>query len=337
MRRLYDRIGVWLSAAASVALPVLRRPWVRGLGLLIGVVLIAIGLLTGLQRVDFSSAFRSLGLRGLALALALGALTTFLSALGWALIVDALTPHADVWRSLRSYFAALPLKYIPGSVWNHFGRAAWLAELSRLPPRDSTLSSSGGSGAMGVALDFGWLLWSGMVATGVTAMLNPPRALSGVISRGGLVAIAVMLTAISAAAPFVLYGLPGQSAARSRWGFAIRLWSAHLLQILSWLAASALLGYLVANLSFNPELQLDLGESALALFAGISTGLAVLFVPNGIGVREWVIGATLSHIVPVENGFAAGILHRMIVMSSELLIFLVMGVQFIFRRPISRD
>lgn len=74
-------------------------------------------------------------------------------------------------------------------------------------------------------------------------------------------------------------------------------------------------------------------DSMFALFAGMIAGLAVVVVPNGLGVREWVISLGYAGSVSAEVSFAAGFVFRIFGMVAETVIFLVITIVGVKSEP----
>ena len=325
MKRAFAQTGGLARSVAPTILRLLRGRRARGVGILVGCALLGFGLWSALSHINFASVIGAVTPIRLVIGLGLAVLTATLGAMAWAAIVSAIAPGTRFGRSMIAFYAALPLKYLPGSVWNHLGKAAWLSQATW--PTGGPNSSRGiTSGVFGVALDLALLLWSGAVATILLGAWQVPTALSLLTQPAtwylGLAATGI----ISAAIPFVLRRLWWRQIKRAVIGFAARIWCAHLLQIAGWLCSSVLLGYIVVVMEPPGGTMPSSSDSMFALFAGMIAGLAVAVVPNGLGVREWVISLGYASSASAEISFAAGFVFRIFGMVAETVIFLVITV-----------
>ncbi|MEO7704712.1 MAG: hypothetical protein ABIV92_08750 [Thermoflexales bacterium] len=268
---------------------------------------------------------RELGPAGLVFGLCAAALTQIFGAIAWAVIVSALLPGVSFPVSVMSFFATMPLKYLPGSVWNHVGKAAWLIQAPSMARTPATKSRIG-FGMVGVAQEFIMLLLSGAIATLLLGLWKVPRVLGGLVTQGVWDWAFVMFVAVAIFTPLLMHSFMRHLTARPVMSFVIRLWCALILQVAGWVCGGALLGYIVIAMKGADQSGLGLSDSMFALYTGITAGLAALFVPNGLGVREWIISAAFGGSVPVAVAFAAGLVYRLFVMVSEFVALVLTSI-----------
>jgi hypothetical protein len=179
---------------------------------------------------------------------------------------------------------------------------------------------------VGVAQEFIMLLLSGAIATLLLGLWKVPRVLSGSVTQGAWDWLFVMFVAVAVVTPMFMHWFMRHLIARTVLPFITRLWCALILQVAGWVCGGALLGYIVAAMNGADQSGPSLSDSMFALYAGITAGLAALFVPNGLGVREWIISVAFGGSVPVAVAFAAGLVYRLLVMVSELVALVLISI-----------
>lgn len=314
-----------IAPAVHAASRLLRGRRARTFGAVLGIALLAAGLWSSLSGLDLGSIAGAMGVAGLFGGISLGLVTQVLGAMAWSVIVSAMAPSVGFKSSMAAFFTALPLKYLPGSVWNHVAKATWLTQKPSLA-RNATAGLVGAS-VLTVGLEFFLLLWSGLVATLLVGVVQIPRGVVALIGQAGWNTLFVLSLLVAFLIPVIVFRLSKQLASRALRAFVVRIWCAELLQVAGWLCGSALLGYLVAVVGGTPDLAPGLSDSVLALYSGMTAGLAALFVPNGIGVREWAIAFAYSGSASSAAAFTAGMSFRVLVMCGELGMFLFLTVR----------
>lgn len=325
MKRRFARLLVPLSVAAPTVLRLMRRPGTRILGTVAGGLLLGLGFSNSFADFDFASMVGTIGWRGLASSLGLAMLSLACGAMAWAMTVSAVIPRAQFGQSLAIFCESLPLKYLPGSVWNHIGKAAKVT-----PPLDLARKSGTarrvGAGVLSAALDFLMLLWSGMIATLLLGVLRVPRVVSTLLSYEAWIASLIVSGVVAIVIPLFSRGLLEGGIGRPAVRFAARIWGAQLFQVAGWILSGAALCYVVTALGSVAQPGPSLSDSVFALYTGMVAGLAAIFVPNGLGVREWVISVAYTGSASTSTAFAAGFGFRVLVMLAELIAFLVITI-----------
>jgi hypothetical protein len=320
MKRALTALRPQAEAAWGALLRISRGRTARLVGFIIGCLLLIWGLWVTSSRIDVVRVASALGFAGLAMGVALGSAAGLLGALAWAFTASAILPGTGLGNAMRIFLVTLPMKYLPGSVWSHVGRAAWLDQTQKVPGPAPRLGSHAGPSI--VAIDFGLLLWSGLVAVGASGLLAVPQSLSDSVSPALWIMCFGMLICVSVG----IMAMLGRFVIGANMGslrvFAVRISIAHGLQVLSWLVGAVLLQFLESSTTGYPQSSPAFSDSMLALYVGMVAGLAALVVPNGIGVREAVISVMLGGSAPVEAGFLASLLFRAVTVVSEIVIFL---------------
>jgi glycosyltransferase 2 family protein len=277
-----------------------ERPAARVLGRLVAVALVVVlGLrLWQLWRrdpVDFGS------LDGATFVAAVVASVAAVSAYGlvWPFLLRRLgTPASISWITL--FFKSQLGKYLPGSVWQYAGRVG-LARNRGVPVQTALISVAAEIGYSAVAaaaaasLILGWIAAAGIFA-GLAVVLalavareqrlsrllaqTPSERSNGPVDRQG-----VRAALHAAPAAVVLY---------------LAVWGLYGLAL--WTTGRALFAVPVS------ELARYIGVFALAWLAG----LVAFFAPGGIGVREAVIAALLTHRLGQANAIVLAATSRIV-------------------------
>ena len=203
----------------------------------------------------------------------------------WLAILDALGVQPQRrWAAL--FFQAQLGKYIPGSVWQYAGRAA-VARANGLPIRPVVVSlpieftAAGIAGGVTGAFLLGW--WGALVVGPVAlALVALERPLR---SRGPAAPATIRAT--------LLY---------------IPAWL--LLGASFWLCARGLLGVPARDLA------LYMGAFAIAWLAG----LAAIYAPGGLGVREAVLVALLSGRIGTADALVVAAASRLILILVDVVL-----------------
>ncbi|NLG27456.1 MAG: hypothetical protein GX557_06070 [Chloroflexi bacterium] len=291
-----------------------RPPWLRWVGRILGVVLVALSVYyLGRSLVD---GLRQVPLRDLRpqpapllLSFALTVVCVGLGGWSWHLVLRALGHPLMLRRCLAIQTTSNLAKYVPGYAWQLVGKG-YLTRREGLPTAVV---------AFAVPLELGALLLSG-VAVALVAM---PGGLEfpglGRMPAGAQIAGAGLAWAALALLPVVLGSL-GAHPRRPRWVAPIvrprTLWAALGVLLLSWVLFGLAFGLLAR--AFQP---LRLADYRLAVFSLVSSflvSLLALFVPAGLGVRESVMAATLGARLPGSLPVVVAVLSRGVLTLAEL-------------------
>lgn len=231
-------------------------------------------------------------------ALALGLLSLGQSTLFWARGLSSMGAHRPAGEVLEATVAAIPARYLPGSVWYAAGR---VGHLRRGGTSAATLSAIAGLETLlsfVVALGFGAAL---LLASGEGADAGGPAI------AGAAVALALL------ASPWIVNPVLRRVA---RWRGATAVptlgWHGYLelcghLVVFWATSAAAFLCYLAAF----PEVDTPgLVRTAGSFLVAWAVGFAAIFAPQGAGVFETTVasllsGAPLAALAIVVAGYRA--------------------------------
>jgi glycosyltransferase 2 family protein len=281
----------------------------RGLGWLLAIGLIAalalrLAALWNDARIDPGQADLSV----LALAFAASALSLATPGFVWVRILRGLGVGAP-WSWANLYFRAQLGKYLPGGVWQYAGRAA-LARVRGVPLWPASLSllielaaGTAAAAAVGVAALYPETA-APLAATAVAVALVWTR------KRETSVAVArrVERSIFRRQGPSES-DLAATAAITFRaWLSFVPLWILHGIGF--WLLARALFSVSVDQLPFF------VGSFAIAWLAG----LAAVFAPGGIGVREAVVAALLTPRIGAAEALTLALASRTMLLTIDVLL-----------------
>lgn len=229
----------------------------------------------------------------------------FFGLLSWRVVLLELGPPVSAARVVRIFFVGFLAKYVPGKV-------PGLIALTKVA------SSSGVT--FGRLMSAGALTMSLVVLTGLTIGL-----LAGVQVLGAQVVwlvlaavlIAVVLVRpqlINRGAHLLLRLLRKSEPARSASSRGVRL--AVAAQSVSWLISGLHLWLLAIAVGAPPARSLALCVGAFSL--ATTVGLLAVVLPDGIGVREAVLAAALTVVLPVPAAAVVALASRLVSTVSEI-------------------
>jgi hypothetical protein len=236
--------------------------------------------------------------------LATSAAALLLAMTAWRGMLIGVGAPVGVVAAARIYFVGVFARFVPGKVLGFVTSVQMGRSIGITPGR----------------IVSAWLLaLAVLVQTGMTVgLLAAPATLGG---SAGWLALAILPLAVTMVRPDLvnvvvarvarLLRRPAPGAVRGR---PIRL--ATVAQTLSWLLAGVHLWLLAIALGAPPaaSLPLCLGAFSLANVAG----LAAVVIPEGIGVREVVLMATLSTVMPLPAATVAVLVSRLVFTVGEV-------------------
>jgi hypothetical protein len=238
-----------------------------------------------------------------ALGLNLAGLT--LSTVSWRSLLVALNGPLGFAACSRIYFTGLLSAFLPGTVWGVVVHVR--------------LGTRAGISAARMAATY-----VASVPVGVLTGAAVGLFLAAVLPGGQLVWLALPTAVVLAclAWPSLVYRLMAAMARIARRSSPPRV-PDHAIRrsiaadLLAWLISGLHLWLIVLLLGAPAwkSLPVSIGGFALAVTAG---GLAVL-VPNGLGIREVVLGVTLTAVLPWRTAVAAAVASRIVVIVTEVL------------------
>jgi hypothetical protein len=231
----------------------------------------------------------------------------------WWRIVRSWGYELGWWRGVRVYFHSGLARYLPGQYWYVLGRA-YLAEAQGVPKSVTAAAtlvetvlgtgSAGGVALLGVATAPGW-------GTGIVALM---------VGLGVVIApLMVALSGSGLSARFWnwLMGLVkrGPLPSRLSWGDATLALAG---SYVDWVLYGLIAAFALAGVSGGAHLMQI--PAIVGIFSASVLGAAVvLFVPQGIVIREGILVYLLNSLlnVPVPEAIAAAALTRLFAMGAE--------------------
>jgi uncharacterized membrane protein YbhN (UPF0104 family) len=231
------------------------------------------------------------------------------AALFWRAILRACGAPADLPGALRTWFLAAAAKYGLGAL-SHYASRVYLAEQHGTPRRSVVL-------ALGIELTT--ITLSGLAVllalVPLSADLLPFRAPPAWLLAGPVLALLLLaaLPRLIAVATGLLPGGWRLPASRAETVGQLRV--ALVCALANWLLAGAAL-FLVTD----PRGIADPSTFPAVLFAATLAVLGGLlaFTPFGLGVRDLLMAVLLAQHLPLPAATAAALLHRLLVVASEL-------------------
>ncbi|MDG4784835.1 lysylphosphatidylglycerol synthase domain-containing protein [Micromonospora sp. WMMD1102] len=285
-----------------VRLGVLRRVAT----VLFGVALV-VGIAIALRDADWAAVrdltgAGELGLLGLALLV--NSVGLVLGMLSWRHLLAGLGSPVGVWTAARIFFVGMITKFVPGRFWALIANIRMGRTAGVTPARMATVY------VLNIAV---------MSLTGLTVgLIAAPSVLGG---RGGwllLAALPVLACAVRpelanrwAAALARLLRRPAPAPAGHR-----DLRYAIAAQAVSWLVAGLQFWLVAVAAGAPPAASFPVCVGAFGLAAVV--GSFVVFVPDGIGVREGILMVALTGLLPLPTAGAVVLVSRLICTVSEI-------------------
>lgn len=248
-------------------------------------------------------------------------LATFLAAYGvqmaaWALIMRSLAAPLSARTIIQGYALAFLPRYIPGSVWGYLSRNEWLAQSHQVSYAVSTTASL--IEAAMLLLTAGWLGALYLVLT----RWQHPLFIPAIVVLGG-VAAAMVWYATPWLARRIFKGnvhLLAPAPRRHAHGLFV---ATTLLYLLFWGLQGAALVAIGRALCDNLTVAPFATTAASALSWAI--GFLIIFVPAGLGVREWTLSAMLVSFTAIPSGQATllALASRLGLIAAEFIVLLL--------------
>jgi hypothetical protein len=245
-----------------------------------------------------------------AVALARGPLVVY----PWWRIVRSWGYPLGWWRGLRLYFHSGLARYVPGQWWFVPARA-YLAEREGIP-----VAATAASTLLETLVVTGAA--AGVALLGLARVPGLDAVVSVLLLVGGIASAAALLAIAESDVPARLWGWAAKRLKRETpppsrlsWGDAARALAG---AYGNWLLYGLVAWYALAGVSggaYTEEAAAVLGVFA----ASVLGGAVLLFVPQGIAVREGVLVYLLNTLlgVPIPEAIAAAALTRLIAMAAE--------------------
>jgi hypothetical protein len=303
VRRLTTRLrGIWASLESS--------KWWRVIGaLLILLSLSLMGRTLALNLKQFKAVHVQVNLIPLCIGLLLSLVALWMGTLAWGEIVRAMHPEIKRRDAINYHLVSIAAKYLPGLGWQQVSKVYQLHRGG--VPASQTWQP--------VALELVLLILVGL-AIAVQFFISTQKAIFGLMAAPVLkLSIAILLWVCCVVTPIVLYRFTSirRSKQTSTREFLLHLWFAEILDIIGWLSLGLSLWF--AIIGFTPLAFDKLPYCTITLIISFLTGLIIVFVPNGLGVREAVMFTFLQSILPVPSSIIVAFSFRIITVLAELL------------------
>ena len=240
-----------------------------------------------------------------ALSTLAAALGTWLTMLGWRVVLADLGSDLHLAPASGVFFVGQLGKYLPGSLWSVLVQADMARRLG-VPRRRTAVA---GFVAIGFALLAGGLIglpaaslllggdsgfdWWVLLAVPIIVVLCVPRLLNAIIAAG---------LRLLRRAPLE-HELSGRAVVRTV-----------LVMVLAWLAFGVHTLLLARAVSSDGVLHPDLTVAAMSGYAlSVSLGMLTVVLPAGLGAREGVLTLVLATALPTPAAAAVAITSRFIV------------------------
>jgi uncharacterized membrane protein YbhN (UPF0104 family) len=286
-------------------------------GMAVGIMLLGYQLYQSLGAFSVISAVPAL-LTRLVLALFCILLALGIQIAAWRTFMRSLGIEIPASSAYGQYYLSFVSRYIPGSVWGYFSRAAWLKEKHHIDYSQTNIGSM---------IEIGAGLLSIVVMAGIQRAVVEPGIIRLLAVAAILLLPAAIHQVIRIAARLIQPGVDrwGLSRLRNMRGFPF-IWGVYLLTANWFLYGSAL--YLAGGaLGFNLALP-DYGHlTSLPLMYSLAwlAGFIIVFLPSGLGVRELALGIGLAnhYVLDTHQATAIALLLRGTVLFGELVWFCV--------------
>ena len=261
----------------------------------------------------------SVQINGMALLIStvITASCTLLGGWEWKLLLEALGYEGiSIRKAVKIHVMANIVKYAPGYAWQILGKA-YLARKENIPQEYVVPS---------IGAEFALIIISG----GLLALLMLPGALfvqqlsfSALAAQGLAISVVVLFFLLF---PWVIRAVMHYIEKHNLWRLSYAVDSRKLAWVLlAMLLTWALMGvgfcFLIAGV-YSLRLS-DIPTYVFSLAVSLAMGLLVVFVPNGIGVREGILATLLSSSMPLAMASIIAILARLILMLAETISFFI--------------
>lgn len=247
-------------------------------------------------------------------SLALYIAAYFVQMAAWTLIMRSLQVTLPVRSVIEGYALSFLPRYIPGSVWGYLSRNEWLAQTHQVSYATSTIAS---------ILEAGMLLITAAILGGFYGLQLPQwqAIISPHIDHSFYLPIALAYVCMGLVGAWVVWqmlprlftrftkkslpkedGSPVQHAYNKR-GTNFQLWAITIaLYLAFWFMQGGALMTIAQALCEDMSLSLLAASAAFAISWGI--GFLIIFVPAGLGVREWTLSTFLVTFAALQPGHA---------------------------------
>jgi len=241
----------------------------------------------------------------------------------WALLMRGLGVRLPIKDAMRGYALSFVPRYIPGGLWGYMSRGEWLHQDHGVPY---------GTSHLGSLLELAATVLAALMVVGIDAL--PSSLGSARVALAGVLMLLPVLLWLALrsfwGAPMVRRALGEGGLGEPLGGLGVLPWvTVVTLHLVSWLSFGVLIPLLVSTLGL--QYQAPIGRSAALYAVAWLIGFLAVFVPAGIGVREFVLASALatSFAIPLGQANAISIVSRCVIVGAEIA-WVVLAV---LRRP----
>jgi glycosyltransferase 2 family protein len=250
---------------------------------------------------------------------------TFLSVLGgtlgWAHIVRAWNPKTPYLAAIRYHLISMAAKYLPGFGWQQVSK---VVQLNR---GGASLALS----ALPVTLELAIVIIAGAII-GALCFTVAPNPISPWPPTTVVTLILFSLVAFIALPLFFSSWISRKAGYVSNYvAILLNLFAAEALIVLSWLFLGV--GLWFTSRIFYETSYVDIPYFITSVVIGFIVSLAVIFVPNGWGVRELTLSVLLQAVIPSSIAVVSSIMFRVVIVMVEISFILPILMLKFRRRP----
>lgn len=233
----------------------------------------------------------------------------FVQMAAWMLIMRSLQVRLPVGAVIEGYALSFLPRYIPGSVWGYLSRNEWLAQTHQVSYATSTIASILEAAMLLItAAILGGLYWLQLPQW--QAMVQP---LIGDNFNTSMIAAYALLTLVAAwiawrMLPWLFFRFTKKASqpenasvqlAYYQRGNDFQLWiMTIMLYLIFWIIQGAAL--ITIGQALCEDIHLALFAASAAFAVSWAIGFLIIFVPAGLGVREWTLNAFLVTLATLQ-------------------------------------
>jgi len=239
-------------------------------------------------------------------ALALTFLSVLGGTLGWAHIIRAWYPKTPYLAAIRYHLISIAAKYLPGFGWQQVSK---VVQLNR---GGASLALA----ALPVTLELATVIITGTII-GALCFVVAPNPISP-WPPATIVTLVLFSLIAFIALPLLFSSWISRKAdhASSYAAILLNLLVAEMFIIASWIFLG--IGLWFTSRIFYDTSYLDIPFFVTSVVIGFIVSLAVIFVPNGWGVRELTLSFLLQVVVPSSIAVVTSIMFRVIIVMVEI-------------------
>jgi len=259
------------------------------------------GTLSQLDRADIQFDVRSF-----LYALVLTFLSVLGGTLGWAHIIRAWYPKTAYLAAIRYHLVSIAAKYLPGFGWQQVSKVV-------------QLNRSGASlalAALPVTLELAIVIITGTII-GALCFVAAPNPISPWPPTTVVALVLFSLVAFIALPLFFSNWISRKADDVSSYpAILLNLLAAETFIVFSWIFLGV--GLWFTSRIFYETSYVDIPYFVTSVVIGFIVSLAVIFVPNGWGVRELTLSFLLQLVMPPSMAVVSSIMFRVVIVMVEI-------------------